>query len=84
MRLTVDVHGVVRCVYDELLDLAALGAVSIRRASHVEPDDTGRWWPDLAPVGGPRPGPFAQRSQALAAEQTWLEAHWPGASGPST
>jgi hypothetical protein len=84
MRLTVDVRGVVRCVYDELLDLAALGVVSIRRASCVEPDDTGKWWADLGPVNGPRSGPFAQRSQALAAEQSWLEAHWPGASGSTT
>jgi hypothetical protein len=30
----------------------------------------------LAPVGGPRLGPYSLRSQALTAEQTWLEAHW--------
>ena len=32
----------------------------IRRASHVEPDEAGRWWADLSPVGGPRLGPFAR------------------------
>ncbi len=77
MRLTVEPGGTVRCVYGEALDLAALGVVTIRRASHVEPD-AGGWWADLAPVGGPRLGPFALRSQALGAERVWLEARWPG------
>jgi hypothetical protein len=81
MRLTVEPDGTVRCVYGEAIDLAALGAVSIRRASHVEPDAAGHWWADLAPVGGPRLGPFGLRSQALGAERTWLEARWPSPSG---
>ena len=33
------------------VDLAALGVLSIRRASHVEPDEEGRWWVDLGPAG---------------------------------
>ncbi len=81
MHLTVEPGGTVHCVYGEALDLAALGAVSIRRASHVEPDADGRWWADLAPVGGPRLGPFGLRSAALAAERAWLEARWPGPPG---
>jgi hypothetical protein len=76
MFLTIDPQGGVRCVYDERLDLTALGALCIRRASHVEPDETGRWWADLAPVAGPRFGPFRQRSQALTAERDWLESQW--------
>jgi hypothetical protein len=71
--LTVDPQGGVRCLYNEAVDLASLGAVSIRRASHVEPDDQGRWWADLAPMRGPRLGPFALRSHALDAERLWLE-----------
>ena len=59
MLLVVDPSGVARCVYAETIDLTALGQLSIRRASHVEPDAGGRWWADLAPVGGPRLGPFA-------------------------
>jgi hypothetical protein len=78
MRLVIDTHGVVRCVYSEALDLATLGVVSVRRASHVEADAEGRWWADLSPVAGPRLGPFERRSQALEAERAWLEAHWPG------
>jgi hypothetical protein len=76
MQLLIDPHGTVRCVYDEAIDLAALGLVSIRRASHVEPDPAGQWWADLSPVAGPRIGPFARRTEALAAEQRWLEVHW--------
>jgi hypothetical protein len=76
MELRIDPRGQVVCVYGEAIDLAALGAVVIRRASYVEPDPKGKWWADLSPVGGPPLGPFARRSEALAAEAGWLEAHW--------
>jgi hypothetical protein len=73
MQLLIDPQGQVRCLYGEMIDLASLGVASIRRASHVEPDDAGRWWADLAPVGGPRLGPFPRRSAALQAEVAWLD-----------
>jgi hypothetical protein len=76
MRLWIDPGGIVRGLYDEAIDLTSLGPLAIRRASHVEPDGQGRWWADLSPVGGPRLGPFARRSQALDAERAWLETHW--------
>jgi hypothetical protein len=76
MQLRIDSQGQITCVYDEMVDLTALGPLTIRRASHVEPDDTGQWWADLAPVGGPRLGPFRLHSEALAAERDWLESHW--------
>jgi hypothetical protein len=76
MDLVVDTRGQVRCIYWESVDLAALGRVSIKRASHVEPDEQGRWHADLGPVCGPQLGPFACRSQALAAEHAWLEHNW--------
>ncbi len=75
MILRLDPHGLVQCVYSESIDLAALGTLSIRRASHVEPDDSGQWWADLAPIRGPRLGPFTKRSEALAAEAAWLESY---------
>jgi hypothetical protein len=75
MQMVIDAQGCVHCLYDEAIDLSLLGTVSIRRASHVEPDDLGRWWADLAPVGGPILGPFDRRSGALEAESDWLEAH---------
>jgi hypothetical protein len=75
MILIVTPQGVVRCLYDEAIDLTALGAPSIQRASHVEPDEHGHWWSDLSPVHGPKLGPFAVRSAALDAERRWLEHH---------
>lgn len=82
MDLIVTPAGSVRAVYDEAIDLRALGAPEIRRASQVEPDAQGRWHANLSPVGGPVLGPFAVRTAALAAEQAWLAAHW--LVGPST
>ena len=67
--------GHMTCVYAEDIDLSTIGSLHIRRASHVEPDETGRWWADLSPVGGPRRGPYRRRSEALAAEAAWLEAN---------
>jgi hypothetical protein len=72
MAIVVDAGGGVKAIYSEVLPLGVLGSVSIRRASHVEPDELGCWWADLSPVGGPKLGPFDLRSQALAAETTWL------------
>ena len=76
MQLVVQQNGDVRCVYDEAINLSALGRVQITRGSHVEPDDDGRWFADLTPVCGPHLGPFSQRSGALAAEREWLTMHW--------
>lgn len=75
MLLMIDRQGMVRCLYTETIDLSALGQLSIRRASHVEPDSQGMWWADLSPVQGPCLGPFPRRSEALVAEQEWLQAH---------
>lgn len=71
--LIVQADGQVRCLYGEEIDLAAIGSLRITRASHVEPDELGRWWADLSPAGGPALGPFDRRAQALEAEREWLE-----------
>ena len=76
MQLVISTTGTVRCVYDETLDLHTLGKLSISRGSHVEPNDDGQWFADLAPVRGPKLGPFSSRSAALNAETRWLEEHW--------
>jgi hypothetical protein len=76
MQLRIDPGGRVLCLYSEAIDLHVLGKLAICRASHVEPDKSGRWWADLSPVDGPKLGPFAQRSEALQQEQRWLEENW--------
>lgn len=76
MELIITPVGDVRCLYDESLNLNALGTFDIRRGSHIEPDSTGQWFADLSPVGGPRLGPFPRRSDALCAEAAWLREHW--------
>jgi hypothetical protein len=82
MDLIVGPVGTIRALYDESLDLAALGRPVITRASHVEPDPQGLWTADLRPVAGLVLGPFGRRSEALAAERAWLEAHWRVAPAP--
>lgn len=76
MELRVWPGGLIRTVYDETIPLPTLGRLTIRRASRVEPDEQGEWWADLGLVNGPRLGPFARRSAALAAEQRWLVDGW--------
>ncbi len=76
MQLLVEPGGLVRCIYSEEIDLGSLGRPIITRASRVEPDGSGQWLADLLPVAGPVLGPFARRSEALAAEHEWLEGHW--------
>lgn len=83
MQLVIESGGAVRAIYTEEIELAALGIPAISRASHVEPDQQGRWWADMGPVGGPVLGPFGQRSTALAAEVAWLDAHWLTEHAPS-
>jgi hypothetical protein len=82
MEILVTPEGVVRAIYGEEIALGALGPATITRASAVEPTPEGQWLADLAPVGGPVLGPFTRRSDALAAERTWLEAHWLAVSPP--
>ena len=46
MQLVIEPDGTVRCIYSEEIDLAAIGSPTIARASHVEPDQQGRWQAD--------------------------------------
>ena len=82
MELVCMPDGRICAVYAEAIVLAELGRLSIRRASHVEPDADGYWFADLEPVHGPRLGPFSLRSEALSAEVAWLTRELPGL--PST
>lgn len=73
--ITITDSGDARMIYDDDLRglMGMLGTASIRRVSHVEPDESGLWWADMAPMNGPRIGPFHYRYQALSAEREWLE-----------
>jgi hypothetical protein len=76
MQIVVTPDGHLKCLYGEELDLNALGQLSIRRGSHVEPTQGGDWTADLFPMMGPLLGPFPSRSAALQAERLWLEQNW--------
>lgn len=75
MQIVIEPGGTLRCIYTEAIELAAIGSPTITRASHVEPDQHGRWWADLSPSRGPVLGPYPHRSDALAAELHWLESN---------
>jgi hypothetical protein len=74
MEITLLVGASVEAIYaDDAVELLkGLGNVSIRRASHVEPEEDG-WYADMSPVGGPKLGPFSTRSRAIQSEVQWLQ-----------
>ena len=76
MELLVSPDGTTRCIYAETINLHSVGAVEIKRGSHVEPNKHGHWTADLSPVDGPLLGPFDTRTEALAAEVAWLHEFW--------
>ena len=79
MELVVASDGDVRCIYDESLDLRALGKLQITRASHVEPDRDGNWWADMGPVEGPVLGPWRRAGttpMSLAADRDGRLRFW--------
>ncbi len=74
MILSIAPDGTTTAVYTEAIPLSELGRQSIsRHVSHVEPDADGQWFADLAPVQGPKLGPFRLRSECVAAEVAWIE-----------
>lgn len=72
MQLFVRPDGKAQCLYSEEINLASLGKLDIKRASHVEPESDNTWTVDLSPVGGPTFKGYRSRAEALAAEATWL------------
>jgi hypothetical protein len=73
MQIVIGTNGTARCLYGEDIDLEKLGTLTISRASHVEPDDSGRWFASM--IDGPVLGPFVRRSDALQAEADWLNSN---------
>ena len=72
MQLVIKPTGDLIGIYDDSFAYRELGRPSIRRASHVEPDGSGRWFADLSPVDGPTLGPFDRRHEAIDAELEFL------------
>ena len=75
MDLFIATDGTAHCLYSDEISLVGIGELTIRRASHVDPDEQGQWWADLSPSAGPKLGPFSTRRAALTAECDWLTAH---------
>jgi hypothetical protein len=74
LKISIDQSGRVRTIYsDALAPFLSLGDTTIRRASHVEPGEDGKWYADMKPVGGPKLGPFDLRQTALDEEVVWLK-----------
>ena len=76
MELIIHSDGTASCIYEEAIPIRSLGSLDIKRASHVEPDETGEWLADLSPVGGPTFRGFGNRTSALEAEIEWLTNNW--------
>lgn len=74
MQIFIRPDGAAQCLYSEQITLQTLGALNIKRASHVEPDPSspGNWYVDLSPVGGPTIRGFENRAAALQWEEQWL------------
>ncbi len=72
MEIVIKPFGVFIGIYTDTFDYGAFGRPQIRRASHVEPDESGHWTADLSPVNGPVLGPFDKRSEAIDAELEYL------------
>ena len=65
--------GTADAIYTEAINLEEIGQQHIKRASHVEPTENGLWTADMSPIeAGVILGPFEKRSEALEAEQIWL------------
>lgn len=63
-------------IYDDnLAPLLRAGQTTVKRASHVEPDENGYWRADMSPMGGPVLQPRVLRATALADERKWLYEH---------
>lgn len=71
-EIGVNDHGALTFIYsDELSFLKSLGNFKVKRASHVEPTEDGRWTAEM--LDGPTLGPFELRGEALSAEVEFLK-----------
>jgi hypothetical protein len=68
--------GIVKYLYNENFEPIE-GKTTITRASHVEPEENGKWSVDLSPINGEVVKGFDKRSDALKYEEgrvnQWLQ-----------
>lgn len=72
MTIDFDPKGIGHCLYGEAIDLHSLGSLTVRRASHIEFNDTTQQWDVLPPDGGIPLFSHPTRSQCLTWEHTHL------------
>ena len=72
MQIVIKPTGVFISIYNDAIDYGEFGKPQIRRASHVEPDKSGRWFADMSPIDGPKLGPFDKRNEAIDAELEYV------------
>lgn len=72
MEIVIKPNGIFISIYSDSFNYGEFGKPQIRRASHVEPTEDGRWTADLSPVAGPVLGPFEKRNEAIDAELEFL------------
>jgi hypothetical protein len=75
IAIRIDSNGTYKCIHDDDLAAALVAggdAITIMRASHVEPTATGQWEADLKLSDGPVLGPFETRKAAVQAEVDWI------------
>jgi len=66
-------NGEIIFIYEDGHPCLDLGHGKTKRASHVEPNERGYWFVDLAPVKGPLLLGYQGRTSALKSEVKWLE-----------
>jgi hypothetical protein len=71
-RYRIEPDGTVLAVYTDTIDLRTIGRIHAVRASVVEWDESGQAWTARILVTGERLGPFATRTEAVAAERVVL------------
>jgi hypothetical protein len=75
MKVKISKGGKITFIYsDDLQPLMKTGKATIKRASHVEPIESGEWIADMSPIQqGVILGPFSKRQKAIDAEIFWLQ-----------
>jgi hypothetical protein len=86
-RYRIEPEGTVLAVYTDTIDLRTIGRIHAVRASVVEWDEPGQAWTARILATGERLGPFATRTEAVAAERarlaTRLDAALESDAGPA-